>query len=76
MKTITLIMLVITLFSTALSAEYVLGVQILDETAVLMVCIEDKVYADLGDVLIKAIWEIDGEIEHLNCKDYKTLENM
>ena len=45
-------MLVITLFSTALSAEYVLGVQTLDETAVLMVCIEDKVYADLGDVFI------------------------
>lgn len=76
LRTITLILLVITLFSTALSAEYILGVQTLDETAVLMVCIEDKVYADLGDVLIKAIWEVNGEIEHLNCKDYKIWENM
>lgn len=62
---------VVALFSTALSAEYILGVEALNDTAVMMVCIEDKVYADLGDALIKTIWEIDGELEHLNCKDYK-----
>lgn len=73
---ITSALLVITLFVTALSAEYILGVQALNDTAVLMVCIEDKVYADLGDVLITIIWESDGEIEHLNCKDYKIWENL
>ena len=73
---ITSALLVITLFVTALSAEYILGVQALNDTAVLMVCIEDKVYADLGDALITIIWESDGEIEHLNCKDYKIWENL
>ena len=76
MRKITSALLVITLFVTALSAEYILGVQALNDTAVLMVCIEDKVYADLGDVLITIIWESDGEIEHLNCKDYKIWENL
>ena len=73
---ITSALLVITLFVTALSAEYILGVQALNDTAVLMVCIEDKVYADLGDALIETIWEIDGKVEHLNCKDYKIWENL
>ncbi len=76
MRKITSALLVITLFVTALSAEYILGVQALNDTAVLMVCIEDKVYADLGDALIKTIWEIDGKVEHLNCKDYKIWENL
>lgn len=71
MRKITLLLLVITLFSTALSAEYILGVETLENIAVMMVCIEDKVYADLSDALIKTIWEIDGELEHLNCKDYE-----
>ena len=76
MRKITSALLVITLFVTALSAEYILGVQALNDTAVLMVCIEDKVYADLGDALIETIWEIDGKVEHLNCKDYKIWENL
>lgn len=76
MRKITSALLVITLFVTALSAEYILGVQALNDTAVLMVCIEDEVYADLGDALIETIWEIDGKVEHLNCKDYKIWENL
>jgi len=76
MRKITLLLLVITLFSTALSAEYILGVEALEDIAVMMVCIEDKVYADLGDALIKTIWEIDGELEHLNCKDYEIWRNL
>ena len=76
MRKITSVLLVITLFVTSLSAEYILGVQALNDTAVLMVCIEDRVYAELGDALIETIWEIDGKVEHLNCKDYKIWENL
>lgn len=69
-------MFLITFFLNPAFAGYVLSTQKYNEVTVIMVCLEGRVYAELGDALIKTVWEKNGEVEHLKCEDYKTWENM
>ena len=59
------------LLSLSAEAEEVLGVETFNGENVVMLCVEGKVYVDLYNALVKKIWEVNGTVEHLKCKDYE-----